>query len=338
MASYTSKLNLKKPEPTDFYNIKDFNDNMEKIDVHKHSTSDITDFPDSNVNTLDAKLLNNMDEFNKYINNVSGSMADKTHYNLLIDVNFQHPVLGGGQYYLEGYKAWSTYEWQTVTSYNMFASHRQFSRSKANGEWKDWADNNGQRYHGRITLTSGTIKDKIIELANNYYGGDIVIAGYAPPDTYLNSTYGLIKWNKSGSTIFHLQFVYDRSPNYIVRSITPSENLDTGWVMIDPRHTPQYNTSNSLFVRKRDVGGAGGFITLEKPTTTLLKDHVYTDVINEMLRIYSTMDGSNYKYATLNFANLAVGENYLATFRGSTTDVTAGVTNIGKSQLFIVYE
>lgn len=33
MATYTTRLNLKKPDPSDFYNIEDFNDNADKIDA-----------------------------------------------------------------------------------------------------------------------------------------------------------------------------------------------------------------------------------------------------------------------------------------------------------------
>ncbi|ABX43305.1 phage upper tail fiber protein [Lachnoclostridium phytofermentans] len=60
MAKYTEKLNLKKPEPTDFYNIKDFNDNMDKIEEHKHKASDITDLPESlPANGGNADTVNN---------------------------------------------------------------------------------------------------------------------------------------------------------------------------------------------------------------------------------------------------------------------------------------
>lgn len=47
MAEYTPNLNLKKMEPDDFYNIEDFNYNIDKTDSHKHKTSDIRDFPTS---------------------------------------------------------------------------------------------------------------------------------------------------------------------------------------------------------------------------------------------------------------------------------------------------
>jgi hypothetical protein len=40
MATYTQNINLKKPDPSDFYNIEDFNENSDKIDVFAKTTSD----------------------------------------------------------------------------------------------------------------------------------------------------------------------------------------------------------------------------------------------------------------------------------------------------------
>lgn len=40
MATYTQNINLKKPDPSDFYNIEDFNENSNKIDAFAKTTSD----------------------------------------------------------------------------------------------------------------------------------------------------------------------------------------------------------------------------------------------------------------------------------------------------------
>lgn len=40
MATYTKNINLKKPDPSDFYNIEDFNGNSDKIDAFAKTTSD----------------------------------------------------------------------------------------------------------------------------------------------------------------------------------------------------------------------------------------------------------------------------------------------------------
>lgn len=40
MATYTQNINLKKPDPSDFYNIEDFNENSDKIDTFAKTTSD----------------------------------------------------------------------------------------------------------------------------------------------------------------------------------------------------------------------------------------------------------------------------------------------------------
>jgi outer membrane lipoprotein-sorting protein len=109
---------------------------------------------------------------------------------------------------------------------------------------------------------------------------------------------------------------------------------------IPASYFPQYNTNNDLLIKAKNTTDRGGLISLAKAPNSNLAENIYIDTTSNMLRIFTTMDagGVNYKYAQLNFTDLPVGANYLATFKGSTTDITAGVTNIGRAQLFIVYE
>lgn len=43
MATQTTNLNLKKPDSTDYYNVQDFNDNMDLIDAGVFSASNMVD-------------------------------------------------------------------------------------------------------------------------------------------------------------------------------------------------------------------------------------------------------------------------------------------------------
>ncbi len=92
--------------------------------------------------------------------------------------------------------------------------------------------NHNMEYHARIYPTtgwiSGIINDKI---AQGYKGGDIQLVGYAPPDSYLGDTYGIIKWVLVFSDIAHLQFIKARENTTVTRAISVAESFDTGWVV-----------------------------------------------------------------------------------------------------------
>ena len=62
---------------------------------------------------------------------------DGTLYRRLIYHAFAHSILGGGVFYLEGYRASSSYGWQRITSYGN--PTRIFTRSINNGTWTTWA-------------------------------------------------------------------------------------------------------------------------------------------------------------------------------------------------------
>jgi hypothetical protein len=58
MATYTQNINLKKPDPSDFYNIEDFNENSDKIDTFAKTTSDhIANKQNPHNVTLDQVLI-----------------------------------------------------------------------------------------------------------------------------------------------------------------------------------------------------------------------------------------------------------------------------------------
>lgn len=60
-----------------------------------------------------------------------------TLYRRLIYHAFAHSILGGGVFYLEGYRADASYGWQRITSYGN--PTRIFTRSINNGTWTTWA-------------------------------------------------------------------------------------------------------------------------------------------------------------------------------------------------------
>jgi hypothetical protein len=88
------------------------------------------------------------------------------------------------------------------------------------------------RYHVRKVIDISTILNNVADLMEaGYYGGDLVLQGYAPPDTYNSNSWGLIRWVAGSSGIAYLQFVQDRSAAIITRSISRTGNTDTGWIL-----------------------------------------------------------------------------------------------------------
>ena len=87
-------------------------------------------------------------------------------------------------------------------------------------------------YHARKVIDVSTILNNVADLMEaGYYGGDLVLQGYAPPDTYNSNSWGLIRWVAGSSGIAYLQFVQDRNAAIITRSISRTDNVDTGWIV-----------------------------------------------------------------------------------------------------------
>jgi len=87
-------------------------------------------------------------------------------------------------------------------------------------------------YHARKVIEVSTVLNNVADMMEaGYYGGDLVLQGYAPPDTYNNNSWGLIRWVNSSSGIAYLQFIQDRSAIIITRSISRVGGTDTGWIV-----------------------------------------------------------------------------------------------------------
>ena len=61
-----------------------------------------------------------------------------THYTRVVQHGVSHSVLKGGNYFLEGYRANSNFEWQKITLYSVDRETRKFERSKVDAVWTEW--------------------------------------------------------------------------------------------------------------------------------------------------------------------------------------------------------
>lgn len=115
---------------------------------------------DSNVNTMGiTKQFTTEAEANDYIDNFSSLMSDYTYYRLVVDFTFSHSKLGGGTYYIDGFKTWSGYEWQKAYSYEAELP-RTLTRTKFQGMWKGWAKTNDG---GNANTLGGLDNNKFVQ-------------------------------------------------------------------------------------------------------------------------------------------------------------------------------
>lgn len=97
-----------------------------------------------------------VEDIDNWLNTVSDNMPNDTHYIRKFSCNVGHPVLGGGDYLLEGFKTNNNYQWQKVTSYTVDNDgiNRNFERTKYAGNWGAWTD----RFNDYLPLTGGTVE------------------------------------------------------------------------------------------------------------------------------------------------------------------------------------
>ncbi len=72
-----------------------------------------------------------------YYDNYSAAMSNHTYYRFTVDHNTQDGYLGGGCWYVEGFKATNDYEWQMARVYVSINRHPIQYRVK-NVNWLSW--------------------------------------------------------------------------------------------------------------------------------------------------------------------------------------------------------
>ena len=76
-------------------------------------------------------------EIDSIYDNWASELGGNTWYRGLVGHNILHSILGGGTFYIEGFKMSDFYEWQTSRSYSSI-SIIEYVRSKHNGTWTSW--------------------------------------------------------------------------------------------------------------------------------------------------------------------------------------------------------
>ena len=199
----------------------------------------------------DARAVNNLqNQINTVNSNINGVLNAKTFASNVDDI-----FIGGcygvnlstqGTLPISGYallfvrtanRTWIYQDLIYTDTINFKHYHRMNINNTGWTEWGKYTSNRdfdkyNLKYHAREIIRSGTITDFIVDkISNGYYGGDITTVGdFIPSDTFKGYGWGLIHWKKSGSNIAFLTYYPDRSTEIGYKSISPSENYDTGWI------------------------------------------------------------------------------------------------------------
>ena len=97
--------------------------------------------------SLSENTLSTEEDINNYYDTVSNDFPEDTFYRRSVNHSVAHSILGGGEYYLEGFKSLhANYEWQRITRYgnNSITTIFMYQRSKINGTWSSWEKNIGE--------------------------------------------------------------------------------------------------------------------------------------------------------------------------------------------------
>lgn len=338
MASYTSKLNLKKPDATDFYNIKDFNDNMVKIDEHKHTTNDITDFHASDF--LSTTGVDNPTEPNidKYV--TSGK------YSIGLVTKFINLPVSDADGTLE-VKVHGTYISQTYTTSNGVAYTRMLISQTTN--WKPWTKVSDGGNPLTTILSPSSNLDTV--LISGFYRLDGMGANI-PANSGVSTgqySYGVMIVVRGIDTFTQIIFPYTVGSSVpLIRSGVTSK-IDTYKFDyfksgdsdklggIPASSYVKFMGVGNAFIPKESTSNEGGQITFEKADNSALFGNPFMDLFQDKFRFVCPTNGG-FRVADLRINDTTKAESIIATFTAGTTDATAGSTNLGKNQLYVVYE
>ncbi|ABX41182.1 hypothetical protein [Lachnoclostridium phytofermentans] len=366
MATYTSKLNLKKPDATDFYNIKDFNENMEKIDEHKHTTDYV-----NSIGMLTPGIVNDP----TYPLNYQGDLPDGYAKDVGLPANMwwhisyqRHSVNASGFGLLIAYPL------------NNSKEKPRYRTSEAGKVWNEWKGLNDDGNAGALggLLPTGfvqnignvplnTLKDSTYQ--TNYQTN---ISNETALELGLNANWWHLTYQKHATTGYGLQIVYplnnaNEMPRYrtsvgiawdkwkVVGDGGNSDTVDgkhaTDFAMVGHTHSylkqvdtrndnssPQWymtNYSNSNIVELKTcskIGITSGY------TYCQVETHVpWIDSSGGFpFQIATNTEGTWFRGGTSNDTwGIWVIETRMT---AGTTDITAGTTTLGKNKLYVVYE
>lgn len=194
----TANFGLKKPEANDFYDFETQNDNMDEIDrvlqEYKDGTqrvgdsaklggkdaSEYAEKTELNACTLPTYIGTTEEEIDAIYTSLHENAVDDGWYRARVQHNVAHSILGGGIFYVEGFRATVKFGIQEITVYKSNTGVKKFVRSLANNVWGTWDSwlplsggtigANGANTPLKIKGSSNAAYTEFLDVSNNSIG------------------------------------------------------------------------------------------------------------------------------------------------------------------------
>ena len=248
----TTNFGLKKPEANDFYDFETQNENLDEIDrvlqEYKDGTQQVGDSAklggknaseyaektELNACTLPTYIGTTEEEIDAIYASLHENAVNDGWYRARVQHNIAHSVLGGGTFYVEGFRATVKFGVQETTVYKSATGVKKFVRSFANSVWGAW--------------------DSWLPLS----GGEIAKASANP--LYLHRTNGTNIWvgyKGNNEILGFLGFSGLNNPVFTMADGTIKQLLHTG-----NKPSGSYTGNGDATERIINIGGIGSAVIL----------------------------------------------------------------------------
>lgn len=248
-----------------------------------------------------------------------------------------------------------------------------YNRKRATVEgWTTWADD---RDGGNAYTVGGKTEAQLIKYDDlfAYTDGRIISSvlwiNIDEFDDAMRKTYGIIPGTPDSppglSYGIRLPCIaYDKNGVLVtVVQLDPYENQGKVWTNVYRKHLGSWTgwranndggdayklggktaddfvrySGNSVLARKQGTSKEGGEIVFEKADDSTLKGNPFLDLFNNTIRFVTPSSRGGTAVIELLIDEPLKANNTIAVFTAGTTDITPGVTNLGKNQIYIMYE
>lgn len=182
------------------------------------------------------------DETCSELDTIGNSLPNSTYYRRHVYHEVSHPIIGGGNKYLEGFKSTDKFEWQICTTYTKDGGF-SWGRAKFEGVWTEWSTI-------YLPLTGGTLSGSMIKLSD----------GKGAIEHASNMTFLVTYDEANKSDNYRYLAVSNSIPavlKYAVMLVDRVNNTQTKYYLFGEHNKPSGSYTGNGSARTIDVGGIG---------------------------------------------------------------------------------
>jgi hypothetical protein len=340
---------------------------------HKHKTSDITDFPTAlpadggDADTVGGKSAN---DFRLTDVSIVSNQDYDTFPNGTVYASTGCGNAPDDYCIVETNVASNNDGYQKAYCVNTRITHNR-KRATVDG-WTSWNDD---RDGGNAYTVGGKTEAQLIKYDDlfAYTDGRIISSvlwiNTETFDDSMRKTYGIVPGTPDsppgmGYGVRLPCVAYDKNGVLVtVIQLDPVENQGKVWTNLYRKHLGSWTgwranndggnastlgglashdfvrySGNSVLARKQGTSKEGGEIVFEKADDSTLKGNPFLDLFNNTIRFVTPSSRGGTAVIELLIDEPLKANNTIAVFTAGTTDITPGVTNLGKNQIYIMYE